>query len=289
MGNLWDELIDQGNVFPESVERTPELVAAVRRGAEDPADLMYLLAAMSVGKPDRLAERIRALVREGADAYVGLLDADDAEVRVAAVSVLVAAEAGEADRLARLADDVEPLVRMTAALAFGALGARIGVVERLLEDGDATVRHAAALALQKVSRIDQRVVQTLVRGALNDDGEVPRERPPWDVLYPDASLSVLELDPPMLEPALPFLLGRLGEGERVEALSAAELALEIAFGKRRAGAKAPKRLTPLQRDVLERLAGGSDAWKSRAHMESVMSDYGLPTKRRELQGWLKQA
>jgi HEAT repeat protein len=287
MADLWDELIREGDLVPQSVERAPELVAAVEQGTGDAAELMYLLAALSRGRPERLADRIRPVARAGAEAYAGLLDAEDPEVRAAAASVLIATEAGDADRLARLADDVEPLVRMTAGLAFGVLEARIGVIERLLEDEDPAVRQASALALQKVARIDQRVVQTLVRGAITEEGDAPRDRPPWDTFYPDAYEAVLQLGFPMLEPALPFLLDRIGEADRVEALGAAELALELAFGAPRAGAKLPKRLTPLQRDVVERLAAGSDAWKSRAQMESLMSDYGLPEKRRELERWLK--
>jgi HEAT repeat protein len=286
MEDLWDELIHQGDVSRASLERVPELVTALEQGADDPADLLYLLAALCVGKPERLAEQIRVAAGRGAPAYAKLLDHEEAEVCAAALSALVAVDAADVEQVARLADDPDPLVRATTALALGVLGARLVFVERLLEDEDVTVRYAAALALQKLARIDARVVHTLVRTALDEESSVATDRPPWDSLYPLPDEAALSLAPELVELEVPFLLDEVGTAEGPRALVAVDLLLQLAFDKR---VRSAASLSPLQRRVLERLAAGSKAWRWYAQMESWLGVHGLPTKRADLQRWLKRA
>lgn len=287
---LQNEIDRRGDVNQASLDALPKVLEALEGGTPDAAGLLYVIAGMAVGRPERIAERIRAAGLAAKDTLARSLTADSADARAGAVSALVAVGASDTDRIARLAGDQSPLVRRTVALAFGVSAARITVVERLLEDDDETVRYAAALALQKVERLDQRVARTLAAGAAAPAVATPAtDSAPWSKLYPQAEDALSALAPELVEPILPLLLDRFRGTAGSEATSSAELLLKLGFGSRpqRPRTKPPTRLTAVQRDVLDLLAAGGDAWKARARMAAALGAYGLPAKRADLQRWLK--
>lgn len=273
----WDELIHQGDVFPESVRAVPAILDALEAGTDDDANWLYLLAAMCFGRPERRAEEIREAARAGARTYRRLLEDDRGDAREAAIGILVAAEAAEAvdrARFERMADgDPETRVRMSAALALGVLGGSEAALERLLHDED--VRHAAALALAKGNRVDDRVVRILAE-ELIDVSEVrsPTELPPWAASYPDWSEELSSLGR-AARPAIPLLLDALPHAPPWLGVDVVDAALRIAA-----------RDDDLRREIVRRLVESDAPWERGSELEYRLRGHRLPRRRDELRDWL---
>jgi hypothetical protein len=272
----WQELLHQGDLLEESDAATPAIVDALSRGTDDDANWLYLLAAMAVGRPETRAGRIRDEIATGADTWRRLLRADDAETRAGAVAVLVVSGAATADdgrELARLGrDDDATVVRAHAALGLGVTAGYERDLEDLLDDRDSIVAHAAALALARLGRRDERIAVTLGR-ALIAGAESPTERPPWDELYADWPDELVGLGE-AARPVLPMLLDALETTEDPLLPVLADAALAIAADD------------DDRREVARRLVSRSaELWK-RAHLRSTPADHGLPERRDALRAWL---
>jgi hypothetical protein len=272
----WDELIHQGDVDERSVAAVPRLLAALEAGTHDDAGLLYLLAAMCVGRPERAAATIRDTVRPGTELLKAFLPASEEDVRAGAVGALAAAEAVDdetADRLADLARrDDAAVVRAHAMLGLGLFdGPDDPLLERMAEDEDPTVRHAAALALAHRGHTDERVVGVHV-DALLDAGEheSPTERPPWDALYPDWTAELTAIGPAAVI-AIPRLVEELPRLEPWLAVDVAAIALELT-----------REDEDLRSDVLRALVDADPPWKRRLELGARLEEEGLPPARDDL-------
>jgi HEAT repeat protein len=120
-------------------------------GSEDPIERR--LAAYALGE-------LRPVPADVADPLIPALDDPVNFVRVWAAASLArfAPQRGEAvAALVRAAEDAAPFVRSLAAWHLGRLGSAfpdietsVNALERLLHDGDASVRHEAGLALERL-------------------------------------------------------------------------------------------------------------------------------------------
>jgi hypothetical protein len=273
----WDELIHQGDVFPESVRAVPAILDALEAGTDDDASWLYLLAAMCVGRPKRRAAEIREAARAGAATYRQLLADAGADVRDGAIGVLVAAKAVKAEDRRRFVtmarDDPDTRVRGSAALALGIGEGSESELERLLDDPD--VRHPAALALAQREHVDDLVVRILAEELIaTADRPSPTELPPWDALYPDWTRELSSLGD-AARPAIPLLLDALPHAPPWLGVNLVEAALDIA-GRDEA----------LRREIAASLVDTDRPWERADELEYRLGDRGLAPGRDELRDWL---